>query len=78
MTAISANATREEKRQWLTSPLGHAASVSFFGGFGLGLMWLNGMDIGYVATMAVASNAIAYCLILWQSKRLSDATRSAR
>jgi hypothetical protein len=76
--SITTLSSRQEKKRWLMSRLDQAASVSILGGFGCGLMWLNGIELEYVAPLAIICNIVSYGLIVWQSKRLSDATRSVQ
>jgi hypothetical protein len=73
--AIAATATRQEKEKWLTRPIDWAWNSSFFGGcMGL-LMWLNGVETGYVLTIAIGSNICAAVLLGWAVKRITNAAR---
>lgn len=68
-------ATKSEKLKWLLRPVVWAYSTSFFGGFVGFMMWLNGIEIPFVLTVAIGSNIVSAGLLLWAQKRVTELAR---
>ena len=75
MSAIGANATREDRLKWLTRPVTIAYGWTFFGGFMGGMMWLNGIETEYVLIIAIGAHIGATGLLLWGLKRITNVSQ---
>lgn len=75
MNYAAADAIRRNKERWLVHPIDLAGCSSFFGGFMGLLMWLTGIEVGYVLTIAIGSNIVSAGLLLWGTRRIINAAR---
>ncbi len=78
MSVISASATREEKRTWLTRPIEWAGNITFFTAlFGFVFLLEGQIDLKLIAYGAVIALAIAAGLLIWGLARISRASRGS-